>query len=237
MSQKLVARAILAAGVFAISFAFPGLRSEAQVYSEIGDAGQTTTSAQNTGAVSGVGLTTILGNISGIDDADLFRFSVTSPTTFSASTVNSVTGVAGLDTALFLFNNSGAPIYTNDDASGLSVQSTLPGGTSFTFSLSPGTYYLGISLSGNEPVNVFNQLLFASFPGGSTTAVRGPASGINPTSLSNFSNGAFAAQTGAYQIDLTGSATAAVPEPSTTGLVVMASAIAVLAIRRRYQAC
>ncbi len=206
-----------------------------QVYTEVGDAGQTLGTAQATGATSGSNLTTILGNLSGINDADLFRFTITAPTTFSASTVNTVTMTSGLDTALFLFNALGAPIYTNDDANGMSLQSTLPGGTSFTMTLSAGTYYLGISLSGNEPVNLSNQLLFAGYPGGDTTAVRGPASGLNPSTLSNFNSNASFAENGAYQINLTSSATAAaVPEPSAIALgAVAASALLLLGKRRR----
>jgi hypothetical protein len=205
---------------------------QAQIYTELGDAGQTLGNGQNTGPVSGVNLTTILGNISGINDADLYIFRITSATTFSASTVNGVTGTS-LDTALFLFNSLGAPIYTNDDASGISLQSNLPAGTSFTMTLSPGVYYLGISLSGNEPMNLSGQLLFAGYPGGDTTAVRGPAGGINPNSLSDFNNGGSFAQNGAYQITLTGSATNAIPEPSTTALYAAGLGILFLVWKRR----
>lgn len=203
----------------------------AQVYNEAGDAGQTLGTAQSTGAMSGGALSTILGTLSGINDADLYFFTITAPTTFSASTMNAVTMGSGLDTALFLFNSAGVPIYTNDDASGTSLQSTLPAGTSFTMSLSPGTYYLGISLSGNEPINLSSQLLFAPYPGGDSTAVRGAAMGLNPNTLSNFNNGGSFAQSGAYQISLTSSATAAVPEPSPIMLTAVAVA-GLLFIRR-----
>jgi hypothetical protein len=203
----------------------------AQIYTEVGDAGQTLATAQTTGPTSGQSLSTILGTISGISDADLFIFTITSPTTFSASTVN---GATALDTALFLFRSGGTAIYTNDDANGATLQSTLPAGTSFTMTLSPGVYYLGISLSGNEPINLNNQLLFAGFPGGDTTAVRGPAAGINPNTHSNFDNLAGFAEMGAYQITLTSAATAAaVPEPSTTALSVVAATILLLVWKRR----
>jgi hypothetical protein len=136
-----------------------------------------------------------------------------------------------LDTALFLFDSSGAPIYTNDDASGTSLQSRLPGGSSFTLSLAPGVYILGISLSGNEPINLNSQLLFAGYPGGDSTAVRGPSSGNSPMTLSNFNGQTSFSETGVYQIDLT-STQAAVPEPSTIALVVC-GAVALVAYRRR----
>jgi hypothetical protein len=196
-----------------------------QTYNEIGDAGQTLGGAQTTGPTSGAGLTIISGTLSGINDADLFIFSITTPTTFSATTLLGST----LDTALFLFNGLGNAIYTNDDANGTSLQSTLPAGTSFTMTLSPGVYFLGISLSGNESVNLSNQLLFAGFPGGDSTAVRGPAAGINPSNHANFNGLAPAGPGGAYQIFLTSSATAnAVPEPSIAALA--AAGLAILAL-------
>ena len=205
--------------------------SFAQIYNETGDAGQTLGTAQFTGLANGSPLTAITGTLLGQNDADVFVFTITSTTTFSASTVNANTS---LDTALFLFSASGVPIYTNDDASGASFQSTLPANSSFTMTLSPGRYYLGISLSGNEPVNSAAQLLFAPFPNGNSTAVRGPAAQLNPNTLANFTNGAIA-QTGAYRIDLTASATAAVPEPSTSVLLVVCGAVLALAFQKRRQ--
>ncbi len=205
----------------------------AQIYAEIGDAGQTLATAQTTGVTSGQMLISITGTISGVNDADMFIFTLTSPMTFSASTVNGLTLV---DTALFLFRSNGTGVYTNDDANGTTLQSTLPAGTGFTISLSPGVYFLGISLSGNEPINLNSQLLFNGFPGGDSTAVRGPAAGINPATHSNFNGLAGFAEMGAYQINLTGAATAsAIPEPSTTALSAVAMTILFLAWKRRQQ--
>jgi len=205
----------------------------AQIYAEIGDAGQTLATAQTTGVTSGQLLISITGTISGLNDADMFILTLTSPMTFSASTVNGLTLV---DTALFLFRSNGTGVYTNDDANGTTLQSTLPAGTGFTISLSPGVYFLGISLSGNEPINLNSQLLFNGFPGGDSTAVRGPAAGINPATHSNFNGLAGFAEMGAYQINLTGAATAsAIPEPSTTALSAVAMTILFLAWKRRQQ--
>lgn len=204
--------------------------ARAATYAEVGDSGQTLGSAQGTGINNTTSLTSIFGSISGGADADLFRITITAPTTFSASTVNAVTMGSNIDTALFLLNSAGAAIYTNDDASGQSFQSTLPAGSSFTLSLNPGTYYLGISLSGNEPINSNGQLLFAGFPSGDTTAVRGPAGGINPNSLANFSGNAFFPESGVYEISLSSVATA-VPEPSAFHLAL--AAFAVFLIRRK----
>ena len=202
--------------------------ARAQNYSETGDAGQTLGTAQFTG-VPGTGLTSISGTISSGTDADIFLIRITAPSTFSASTVNLLTT---LDTALFLFNSNGLAIYTNDDAAGgAAVQSTLPAGTSFTMSLAPGIYYIAISLSGNEAINLNTQLLFVGYPGGDTTAVRGAAAGVNPASLANFNGQTGFPETGAYQITLT--STAAVPEPSTTILALAGAAGLGLWLRRR----
>jgi hypothetical protein len=78
--------------------------------------------------------------------------------------------------------------------------------------LSPGTYYLGISLSGNEPVNSVNQLLFTVDQ--PTTSIRGKASGLNPTTLFTFNGNTFFNESGDYTITLTATQAAAVPEPS-----------------------
>lgn len=204
---------------------------QAQAFAEVGDAGQTLATAQATG-LGGAALSVITGTISAGSDADLFRISITSPTTFSATTTFG--GFTALDTALFLFNSAGAPIYTNDDASGSSTQSTLPAGGSFTMTLAPGTYYLGISLSGNEPINSNTQLLFAGFPNGDTTAVRGPAGGISPSALSTFNGNTSFAEVGTYRIDLTGAAAASgVPEPSTLISLAVGASFFALAKRRR----
>ncbi|MFL6530350.1 MAG: DVUA0089 family protein [Chthoniobacterales bacterium] len=200
----------------------------AQTWTEVGDAGQTLAGVQNTGVVGGNSLTTIFGTLSSATDADLFRITITAPTTFSASTVNMTTATSMLDTVLFLFTSNGLAICMNDDdASGLVTQSRIPAGNSFTMVLSPGVYILGISLSDNEPVNSSNQLLFAA---GDSTSVRGPASGINPTTLFDFTGGGFP-PTGSYQIDLT-SAASAVPEPSTL-ILASGGALGLIALLRR----
>lgn len=185
--------------------------ASAVIYAEAGDAGQTIGTAQGTGPGS-LSLTSITGSLLSEKDVDLFAINITDFTAFSATTVNMLTG--GLDTALFLFTSTGMPVYGNDDdAGGMSVGSTLPAGSSFG-PTSNGLYYLAVCLSGSEPVNFANQLLFMM---ASNTAVRGP----NPiatggladwdTSLAFGGSQVFPA---AYQINLTGAATA-VPEPST----------------------
>jgi hypothetical protein len=205
---------------------------DAQTYSEIGDAGQTLGTAQATGVGSGSGLNSIFGTIGSGGDADIFAITLNAPTMFSASTANAFTTI---DTALFLFNSMGQAIYTNDDVSGSSLQSTLPGGTSFTMSLAAGTYYIAISLSGNEPINLNGQLLFAAYINGNSTSVRGAAAGVNPSTLGNFNGSSSFPEMGGYRIDFTATNTA-IPEPSTTALCFVAAGAAAVVVRRRRKA-
>ena len=158
--------AVLAAPSYAITFTEPG-----------SDAGQTLATATATGTNNTTSLTAISGTFNAAQDADLYYITITTAGTFSASTV----GASTQDTALFLFTLSGTAIATNDDASGTSIQSALPAGNALYATLAAGQYILGISQSGNEPINSASQLLFNGYPNGDTTAVRGPASGLNPT--------------------------------------------------------
>lgn len=200
----------------------------AVTYTEVGDAGQTPATVQGTGAANGVALTAISGNLGSIADADLYRFQITSATAFSATTATT------LDTALFLFTSTGVAIATNDDAAGgLTTGSSLAAGNSLYANLAVGTYFLGISLSGNEPANINSQLLFAGYPSGDSTVTRGAATGVNPTTLANFNGLASGTDVGAYTINLTGSATA-VPEPAAwAGMLTGGAAAAAFAFMRR----
>ena len=83
-----------------------------------------------------------------------------------------------------------------------------------TLTLTAGTYYVGISLSADAPDNSVNSLLFAGYPNGDTTAIRGPAFGLNPAKLSTFDDNPYTPATGSYEIDF-------VPEPSTWAVLVL----------------
>jgi len=200
--------------------------AQATVVVETGEAGQTLATAQVTTGAAGA-LTGITGSLFASNDADLFLINITAPAAFSASTV-SVAGLE-LDTQLFLFTLAGAPVYGNDDrADGLSLLSALPAGAAFG-PVAAGAYYLGISLSGYEPANSNGQLLF-SF--GLSTDLRSPASGVTPLALSGFDGDGFA-PVGAYSIQLSGAAVAAVPEPGTGLMFLVAGALAAAQWRRR----
>ncbi len=200
--------------------------SRAVTYAEIGDAGQTLLTATPTGTNATTALTAITGTIGTSIDADLFLITITSPSTFSAV----ASSTAGIDTSLFLFTSGGVPIIANDDSSNTSYQASLPAGNTLLTSLSAGTYYLGISLSGNEAVNLNNQQLFTVDQ--PTTNVRGIASGLNPTTLATFNGATYFAETGDYTVTLTGAATA-VPEPSTWAALALGSIAAGFTFLRR----
>lgn len=213
----------------------------AQTYIE-GDAGQTlTTFADTTTLATGTPLTTINGTLTG-QDADLFRIYISAPGMFLASTNNAITnnsytgpGGGALDTALFLFDQAGHAIATNDDADGLALTSTLSTASPLLQSLTAGYYFLGIGISGNEPVNSANNLLFAM---GGTTDTRGPAGNITPTTLFDFDRNAYDAAPGAYSITLNGvsagpAVAGPVPEPAGWALMVGGFGLLGAAMRRR----
>ena len=248
-----------AALVAAASFTALGSISQAQTYTEVGDAGDTLATAQTVTGPSGTAISSISGSFGSTGtDADLYVINISSPTTFSASTNNATTNTAftsggltagPLDTALFLFNASGVEIATNDDTAtgtGNVVTSTLAAGDALYASLPAGKYYLGISISGNEPVNSVGQLLFALNDDPAST--RGPegANNLGPqnpastgiaadatgTILSSFNQDNYDDESGNYQIDLNG--VMGVPEPSTWALIALGGGAAgCLSARRR----
>lgn len=205
--------------------------AHAVVYTEIGDAGRTLPTAQGTGAGTQP-LTQIFGSLLNAGDVDLYVINITNPAAFSASTVNTITNNGTADTALFLFNSQGRPIYANDDDSGgLSLGATLPTGTVTV----AGIYYLAVSLSSAEPVNFANLNLFAYAT--TSTSTRGPNPNAANTSLADWDtsnvNGAGTTFPASYQIDLTGTSTAAVPEPTTLALLALGAIGAAVTVRRR----
>ena len=233
-------RTIRTALFAAISFGALNSTSRAVLFNETTDAGQQLFSASSTASPAspaGTALQAIYGSISTGSDADLYAITIQSPSNFLATLDNTTTNNVGLDTSLFLLDATGAPIATNDDApGGTTAASTLPAGNILYASLTPGVYYIGVSLSGNNPINLNGQTLFAP-ANGDSTAILGAASGLNPATESDFDgNQDAAAQTGNYEIDLGGAATALnpVPEPSARLASLLAACLAGgLVLRRR----
>ncbi len=215
-------RTPLVASLFAAaSFTALLSTSRAANFIETTDAGQTLATAANAGAATG-----FTGTIGGAQDADLYVFTIATAGTYKFSDVGGTvdtTSPGTLDTAIFLLSSTGTALFTNDDASGTSVESSL------TATLAAGTYYFGISLSGDEPVNSANQLLFAGYPGGDTTATRGAATGLNPTTEATFNANSYTNDLGTYNVTITN----AVPEPSTWAALTLGSLAAGFTFLRR----
>lgn len=199
-----------------------------QLFVENADAGATLATAGNTGASTGLPLTAVAGTLASPGDADLFLIRISDPAAFSFSTVNAFTF---LDSQLFVLTLAGAPVILNDDdASGLTLQSSIPAGA--LAGLSAGLYYLGVSLSGNDPVTAAGQTLFAE---GLTTSLRGP----NPFLASSFGgllDSGLGGNAGTYLFTLTGAQTGflpPVPEPSSSVIAFVVGGALILAFRRR----
>ena len=111
-------------------------------WTEVGDAGDLPATAQ---VPTGSGaLSSIFGSIpsAGAADADMYRIHISTPLTFSATTVGTV-GLAGTqleNTELFLFNAAGIGVYGRDDDPG-TARTTLPAG-SLLGPLVPGDFFL-----------------------------------------------------------------------------------------------
>ncbi len=195
--------------------------ARAQVWAEVGDAGQTTATGQNTGVVDGNSLSTITGTLGAPGDVDLYRIQINTPSAFSATTDNVFTSTQGLDTQLYLFSLSGNGLAINaNDDNAFNLQSTLPAG-GLPNLVSPGVYYLAIATTGNEAVDAINQLLFS--PDSPSTVIRTP-NGV-AGNLAGWDTSFADPSIGAYEIDLTGAFTA-VPEPGTW----FAAALALLGV-------
>ena len=174
-----------------------GGAAQAQSWEEQGDAGQLPVTAQ---FVAGSGpVTAINGNL-GLDDVDMYVLDITSPTTFSASTVNTTV----VDTQLYLFRLDGTGIVMDDDdPSGTTLQSTLS--STFTASLAPGTYLLAVSGYDMDPMAAGLEI-WADTP----FAVERAPDGLNPSGAVD-SWGDLGFDEGPYSITLTGTSFTAPP--------------------------
>lgn len=145
MYQKFLVPAL--AAVAALTLVAIG---EAQVWNEVGDAGDLPATAQSVAGSSSQPLTRIIGatNWSGGDRIDMYQIYITDPVGFEAWTSAAGGGVAIWDTRLYLFDESGRGLLANDDHDWGDFQSgVFPPATDATAQTIPGVgrYYLAIT--------------------------------------------------------------------------------------------
>ena len=187
----------------------------AQVWNEVGDAGQNGVSQAQ--VISGSGpLAAISGALTGVNDVDLYAIQITDEANFLATTV----GGAAFDTQLFLFNADGSGQVENDD-----FAATLQSGVNSDGVFSNGLYYLAISSFNADPLDINNvdPFGFDTYPG--TGDQRMPVTSDPLASWDTFGGGE-----GVYRISLTGASFVEVPEPASLALVGLGG---LAALRRR----
>ncbi len=163
----------------------------------VGDAGELIETALFVSNSPGGALESISGNLSNVEDVDLFQIYLTGEVTFSATTVNPETT---LDTQLFLFNADGLGVYANEDQAGCNCfQATLPAGDVLT-PTEPGVYYLGIGTFGDNAVSSGGEIFPSSFEAG-FEAIKAPTGDGGLLPLSGWIKNP---EQGSYRINLTG---------------------------------
>ncbi|OAG26812.1 DVUA0089 family protein [Thermodesulfatator autotrophicus] len=129
-------------------------RSYAVLFQEIGDAGKTLDTAilvaEGTTQINGyLEFPDAFNNLAG---ADLFTF------WWGGGSFEAVTSGQG-DFQLFLFDQYGRGLWSNDDISQLNLNARISDPD-----LAPGIYYLGISSYDYDPYNIFDEEIFSDGP-------------------------------------------------------------------------
>lgn len=178
--------------------------ANAQVWSEVGDAGELAGTAQ---VVAGSGpLSTILGNL-GESDVDMYRININDPSLFLAQH----TGTFNFDSQMWLFNLNGTGVAFNDDTNGLRGQISAP-------AIAAGDYLLAISGYDRDAIDGSGNALWSDTPFNNQRAPDGPGA-ANP--VADWS-GAVGAR-GDYEIALRGASF--VPAPGALALAGMGGAL------------
>jgi hypothetical protein len=139
--------------------------ANAQVWNEVGDAGELAASAQ---VVAGSGpLTTILGSLSD-SDVDMYQIRIDDPSLFIAQHTN----VFNFDSQMWLFNMDGTGVAFNDDTTGLRSQISNP-------AVAAGNYLLAISGYDRDAVDSNGAALWLDTPFNNQRAPDGPGA-ANP---------------------------------------------------------
>lgn len=178
--------------------------ANAQVWSEVGDAGELAGTAQ---VVTGSGpLSTILGNLSD-SDVDMYQIRIDDPSLFIAQHTNTF----NFDSQMWLFNMDGTGVAFNDDTNGLRSQISNP-------AVAAGNYLLAISGYDRDAVDSNGDALWNDSPFNGQRAPDGPAA-ANP--VAGWSGTAPAR--GDYEIALRGASF--VPAPGALALAGMGGAL------------
>jgi len=140
----------------AVLCAFITAPAMAQLWTEVGDAGELPGTAQ---VVLGSGpLTTITGSFT-TTDADMYQIKIVNPDRFSAH-------VAALDNQAFLFDAAGYGIYGSDDIGGLPYDRNAYLEPGHTYSpTTPGLYYLGVVSANSDPLSTSGMIFPDTWPG------------------------------------------------------------------------
>lgn len=155
---------------------------------------------------------------------DLYQIRIANPGSFSAWTTLS----SAFDTQLFLFDAAGMGVYSNDD-DGVGLTSLLPAGDPSNL-LAAGLYYLAIAFGGFGALDGASQSIFT--PGAFTDLLTAdPGSGALNGWMPGFAAGTESAYS--YDIFLTGATNAAIPEPASLALVMLAGWGVYVARRRQ----
>lgn len=127
----------------AVAVAFAATPAVAQIWNEVGDAGDLPATAQV--PVGNGPLIQINGTLLP-NDADMYCIKIPDPTAFSATTCGGTTA----DTQLWLFDPQGIGMsFNDDDPGGCGLQSTVTG----NFIPAPGNYYIAVSQYDWDPHN------------------------------------------------------------------------------------
>jgi len=178
------------------------------------DAGQFVSTAQ---VVTGAGaLTQITGVIPGPDDIDMYRISITSASTFSASCTG---GFSFTPARLYLFDASGLGVSGYKD--GANTGSLI----SDTFVVSPGVYHLALS-GFSDPLVGVQSIWDVS---GASDVERAPDGAGAAGQLDDWSPSIVPVAFDSYTITLTSAAQA--PEPATMAILAL-GAIGILRKRK-----
>ena len=171
----------------------------AQTWTEDGDApdllpGQTT--------VGDGAITTISGTLTAGTDVDLYAIMIDDPASFSAQTC----GLTSIDSALYLFDESGNGVAMSEDGCG--TQSSITN----LFVTTAGLYYVAMTGYDYDPQNASALEIWNDSPWDTERAPDGPGA---PGPLAGW--GGSSGASGAYSIALTGASFAEYGPPPATG--------------------